>query len=144
MDGVRRGTRSPPGATPHASLPQSTDRVAREIVDAAFHVHSTLGPGLIESVYETCLYHELTKRGLQVRRQVEVPIEYDGLRLDAALRIDLLVADEVVVEPKAVDAILPVHEAQVLTYLKLTGRRLGLLINFNVALIRDGIRRLIL
>lgn len=118
--------------------------MARAVVDAAFAVHKALGPGLLESVYEVCLTHELTKRGLDMARQLQLPVVYDGLQLDAALRLDLLVARCVVVELKAVETILPVHHAQVLTYLKLTGHRLGLLINFNVPLIRDGIKRVIL
>jgi GxxExxY protein len=123
-------------------MPAETDRVARAIVDAAFVVHSTLGPGLLESVYEICLTHELVKRGLRVSRQVSLPVHYDGIRLDAGLRLDMVVEDCVVVELKAVEGILPVHQAQLLTYLKLSGHRLGLLINFNSALIRDGIKRM--
>jgi GxxExxY protein len=117
------------------------DAIAREIVDAAFRVHKTLGPGLLESVYEVCLVHELHKRGLQVDRQVSLPVIYDNLRLDAGLRLDLLVNKTVVVELKAVEMLLPVHKAQTLTYLKLTGHRLALLINFNVPLIKEGIVR---
>ncbi len=123
--------------------PDDTERVATQIVDAAFKVHSTLGPGLLESVYETCLVHELEKRDLIVRKQMTLPVIYDELRLDAGLRLDLLVEDRVIVELKAVDRLLPVFEAQVLTYLKLTGKRLGLLINFNVPRIKDGIKRFI-
>jgi GxxExxY protein len=126
------------------AIPVSTDDVARQIVDAAFKVHSTLGPGLLESVYEVCLVHELTKRGLKVCRQVALPVIYDGMQLDAGFRLDLLVCACVVVELKVVEALLPVHKAQVLTYLKLSGHRLGLLINFNVARIKDGIVRLAL
>jgi len=129
---------------PREPILPATERVAREIVDAAFRVHSTLGPGLLEGVYETCLVHELTKRGLHVARQVAVPIVYDTLRLDAGLRLALVVDDCVVVELKAVEALLPVHQAQLLSYLRVTGHRLGLLINFNVPLIRDGIKRMVL
>jgi len=125
-------------------IPPETDRAAQQVVDAAFAVHSTLGPGLLESVYETCLAYELTKRGLTAARQVTVAVVYDKVQLDAGLRLDLLVEDCVVVELKAVENFLPVHTAQMLTYLKLTGHRLGLLINFNVPLIRDGIRRIAL
>ena len=125
-------------------IPASTEEVARQIVDAAFKVHVTLGPGLLESVYETCLVHELRKRGLPVSTQVTLPIEYDGLVIDSGLRLDLLVEDAVVVELKAAERLLPVHTAQILTYLKLTGHRLGLLINFNVPLIKDGIKRVVL
>lgn len=128
----------------HEPIPGRTDEVARQIVDAAFAVHKALGPGLLESVYEVCLGHELNKRGLRVERQVLVPVVYDGMRLDAGFRLDMLVQTEVVVEIKAVEALLPIHEAQVLTYLKLSGHRLGLLINFNVPIIKRGIRRLVL
>jgi len=130
--------------TPRHPIPERTDEVAKEVVDAAFAVHSRLGPGLLESVYEVCLAHELKKRGLKVERQVTLPVVYDEVRLEAGLRIDLLVGDCVLVELKAVEALLPVHKAQVLTYLKLTGFRLGLLINFNVPLIRDGVTRVAL
>lgn len=119
------------------------DRVGRQIVDAAYRVHSALGPGLLESVNETCLAHVLTKRGFEVRRQVERPVLFDGLRLETAFRIDLVVDDLIIVELKAVEHVLPVHVAQVLTYLKLSGYRLGYLINFNVPIIKSGIRRLI-
>lgn len=121
-----------------------TDKVATAVVDSVFRVHSSLGPGLLESVDEICLVHELTKRSLHVQRQVCLPVLYDGLQLDGGLRMDLLVESCVVVELKAVDELHPVHKAQVLTYLKLSGHRLGLLINFNVALIKDGIRRIAL
>ena len=104
----------------HKALPPETERIATQIVDAAFKVHSTLGPGLLESVYETCLVHELKSRGLRVQQQVAVPVLYDDLRLDSGLRLDLLVQDQVVVEPKAVEKSLPVFEAQLLTYLKLS------------------------
>jgi GxxExxY protein len=107
-------------------------------------VHSQLGPGLLESVYELCLEHELAKAGLHVQRQVPHPVCYDGLRLDGGLRLDLLVENQIVIEVKAVDAIHPVHEAQLLTYLKLTERRLGFLMNFNVAMYKDGVRRFVL
>ena len=120
------------------------DRIASEVVDAAFKVHSALGPGLLESVYEVCLAHELHRRGLSFARQVILPVEYEGLKLESGLRLDLVVADSVVVEIKAVEDLLPVHKAQLLTYLKLSDHRLGLLINFNVSLIKNGIKRLAL
>ncbi len=126
------------------AIPDDVNAVARIVVDAAFRVHSTLGPGLLERVYEVCLAHELRKRGLAVETQVELPVVYDGVRLDAGMRIDMLVTGKVLVELKAVETVLPVHKAQVLTYLKLTGYRLGLLINFNVPIIRDGIDRVAL
>jgi GxxExxY protein len=120
---------------------QSLGRIGREVVDSAFKVHEALGPGLLESIYETCLRHELGKRGLTVQQQVVVPIIYDGIRLDGGLRLDLVVESEVIVELKAVDKLLPVNEAQILSYLKLSHKRLGYLINFNVARIKEGIRR---
>jgi len=119
------------------------ERVASQIVDAAYTVHSKSGPGLLESVYVTLLCIELAKRGLTVRRQVKVALMYDGVEVDCDFRIDLLVNDLVVVEVKAVHEVHPVFKAQVKTYLKLTGKRLGLLINFNVEYIKDGIRRII-
>ena len=125
-------------------IPERTDEVAKEIVDSAFRVHRQLGPGLLESVYETCLAHELAKRGLEVRRQVKFPVLYDGEQLDAGLRLDLLVEDVVIVEIKAVEHHKPLFDAQILTYLKLTRKRLGLLINFNVPLIKNGIKRIAL
>ena len=120
------------------------EEVAREIVDAALTVHRELGPGLLESAYEQCLAFELARRGLKVERQREVPITYQGMRIDAGYRIDLLVAESIIVELKAVDRVAPVHEAQVLSYLKLANLRIGFLINFNVRLLKDGIRRLVL
>jgi len=125
-------------------IPDDVNAVAKIVVDAAFRVHSTLGPGLLEKVYETCLAYELRKRGLTVHTQVELPVIYDGVHLDAGMRIDMIVAENLLIELKAVEMILPVHKAQLLTYLKLTGHRLGLLINFNVPIIRDGIDRLAL
>ena len=112
-------------------------------MDAAFKVHTTLGPGLLESVYEACLCQELKQRAIPFEAQVPVPVVYEGVTLDAGLRLDLLVGDAVVVEIKAVEKMLPLYEAQVLTYLKLAGRRLGLLINFNVPVIREGIKRIV-
>ncbi len=129
---------------PREPIPRGTDEVASKIVDAAFAVHMALGPGLLESVYEVCLVHELKKRGLNVERQVSLPVVYDNIHLDAGLRLDLLVENRVIVELKAVETLLPVHKAQVLTYLKLSGYRLGLLINFNTALIKQGIQRIAL
>ena len=127
--------------TQRPAIPQETNLTATQIVDAAYKVHSTLGPGLLESIYETCMEHELRKRDLKVNRQIVLPIVYDGLKLDAGLRIDLLVEDRVIVELKAVENILPVHKAQLITYMKLAGCRLGLLINFNVPIIKEGIKR---
>jgi len=117
------------------------EELTERIIGAAIEVHQALGPGLMESVYEECLCHELSERGLRFARQVEVPITYKGVRLASACRIDILVEDEVVLELKSVESILPVHEAQLLTYLRLSGRPVGLLINFNVAVLKDGLCR---
>jgi GxxExxY protein len=125
-------------------IPAETDELARACVDCALKVHRTLGPGLLELVYERCLVYELEKRGIECLRQFAVPIYYDGSRLDSDLRIDVLVGRQLVLELKSVEAVLPVHRAQLLTYLKLTGHRLGLLINFNVPVIKDGIHRMAL
>ncbi|MDQ3818445.1 MAG: GxxExxY protein [Acidobacteriota bacterium] len=113
------------------------------IVDAAMKVHSTLGPGLLESAYEACLIYELRKRGVKVESQMPLPVLYDGVRIDAGYRIDLMVDDAVIVELKTVERLLPVHQAQLLSHLKLSGKRAGLLINFNVPHLRDGIKRLV-
>ena len=107
-------------------------------------VHSTLGPGLLEAVYKTCFIHELRRRNVEVKSEVEIPVVYDGLRLATGLRIDLLVEQQVIVELKAVEKMNPVFEAQLLTYLRLSGVRLGLLINFTVPLIKNGIKRIAL
>src|SRR5690349_3738717 len=123
-------------------IPEPLNQTSGAVVSAAYVVHSTLGPGLLESVYEKCLAHALRRRGLQVQRQLLLPIEFEDLRIPSGLRLDMLVNDCVVVEVKAAEAILPVHKAQLLTYLKLSGHRLGLLINFNVPLIRNGITRI--
>ena len=125
-------------------IPEEVERVATAIVDATYAVHSALGPGLLEYVYEVCFCHELAKRGLSYRRQVVVPIVYDGIRFDEGLRLDVLVEESVVCELKAVETIKRVHTAQLLTQLKLTDKRLGFLINFNVPLIKHGIKRLVL
>ena len=113
------------------------------IIGAAIEVHKHLGPGLLESVYEECLNYELVKNGLSVRRQEPVPILYKEVKLEFGYRIDILVENLIVVELKAVDTLLPIHEAQVLTYMKFAQKRLGLLINFNVTLLKNGLRRFI-
>ncbi|RMG40397.1 MAG: GxxExxY protein [Methanobacteriota archaeon] len=125
-------------------LSEREENIARKIVDSAFRVHSTLGPGLLEKIYETCFCHELNKRGLAFQRQVSLPIVYDGITFDEGLRIDVLVEDVIICELKAQENYNPVWDAQILTYLKLTGKRLGFLINFNVVRIKDGIKRIIL
>jgi GxxExxY protein len=117
--------------------------IAREIVDAAFKVHSTLGPGLLESVYQAVLTHELHRRGLRVQREVPIGIGYDNLRFDVGFRADLLVNERVIVELKSVEHTAPVHAKQVLTYVRLAKLRLGLLVNFGAARIKDGITRVV-
>ena len=118
------------------------NEIGDAIIASAMKVHTALGPGLLESAYEMCLQYELEKQGLPVRRQVLIPIRYDDLTIDNGYRIDLLVADRVVVELKAVEAILPVHCGQLLSYLRLGGFKLGYLLNFHVARMRDGIVRM--
>ena len=120
------------------------ESIAKKIVDAAYTIHKILGPGLLEKVYEVCLCHELSKRKLKYQRQVDVPIVYDGMTFDEGLRLDVLVEDRIICELKAVDEMNPVWEAQILSHLKLAGKRLGFLINFNVPLIKDGIKRIVL
>ncbi len=128
----------------HAPISEKEEQIARNIIDSVFTVHSTLGPGLLENIYEVCLCHELTKRGLPYKRQVVVPIQYDGISFDEGLRLDVLVDDLVICELKAVETIQPVFTAQLITQLKLTNKRLGFLINFNVPLIKNGIKRIVL
>lgn len=118
------------------------NEVGKQIVDAAYRVHTSLGPGLLESAYETVLALELENRGLAVARQPAIPIVYHGTRIEVGFRADLIVADLVIVEIKSVEVIAPVHKKQLLTHLRLAHKRLGLLINFNVALIKDGITRI--
>jgi GxxExxY protein len=130
-----------PGSTEEDTLTEN--EVAKIVVDAAFKVHTALGPGLLESVYEAVLAHELGARGLRVHRQVPIPIEYDGIRFDEAFRADLLVDDLVIVELKSIEVVRPVHKKQLLTYLRLSRRRLGLLLNFGAPLIKDGITRVV-
>jgi GxxExxY protein len=119
------------------------EEIGHVVIGAAIKVHSVVGPGLLESAYEACLSHELEKQGLQVRRQVLIPIRYEDLTIDNGYRVDLLVGDQVVVELKAVEAILPVHRGQLPSYLRLGGFRLGYLLNFHSARMRDGIVRMI-
>ena|SRR5271165_1948577 len=123
--------------------PSTTQEISHAVISAAVRVHSELGPGLLESTYTACLQHELKKAGLRSDAQVGLPVVYDGVNLDLGYRIDLLVEDRVIVELKSVDAIAPVHQAQIISYLKLSGRSLGLLINFNVAHLKDGIKRFV-
>ena len=124
-------------------IPEEVDKIAEEIVDSIFIVHKELGPGLLEQVYEVCFCHELKKHSLSFKRQVPVPVNYDGIKFSEAFRLDVLVNDLVICELKTVKHLQPVHTAQVLTYLKLTDLRLGFLINFNVHLIKKGIHRIV-
>ena len=127
----------------HEPIPLEVEKVATRVLDAAFAVHRSLGPGLLELVYERCLCHELSKQGTSFRTQVTMPVIYDGVRIDSGLRLDLFVEEVVVVELKAVAHLESIHEAQLFTYLKLTNTRLGLLINFNVQLLKEGIKRVV-
>ena len=119
------------------------NEITGAIVDAAMKVHSTLGPGMLESVYEKCLMHELRKRGFKVQNQLWLPVVYDGVQIEGGYKVDLLVEDLVIVELKVVEHLLDIHKAQLLSYLKLGGKRVGLLINFNVVHLRDGIKRMV-
>jgi GxxExxY protein len=123
-------------------LSLNLEALAHEVVDAGLKVHKTLGPGLLESAYEHCLAHELQRRGMSAHRQKVLPIIYEGLKLRAGYRLDLLIEDRLVVEVKAIDALTRVHEAQLATYLKLSGLKLGFLMNFNVPLFKHGLRRI--
>jgi len=117
--------------------------ISRECIDAAMKVHTQLGPGLLESAYQACLEYELRKRGFAVSTQVGLPVVYEGVRVDIGYRLDLVVEDELVIELKAVDAIHPIHRAQLLSYLRLSGKKVGLIINFNVLHLKDGITRMV-
>jgi GxxExxY protein len=128
----------------HGENEDHKDPRTSAIVGAAIEVHRHLGPGLLESAYEECLCHELHLRGIDFRRQIDLPVEYKGLKLDCGYRLDLIVNEEVVVELKCVEKVLPVHEAQLLTYMQLTGKQVGLLINFNVPQLIKGITRRVL
>lgn len=119
------------------------NQLSKEILDAAMAVHKEMGPGLLESVYEFCLLKELELRGIYVENQVSVPLVYKGYDLSKDYRIDILVEKEIILELKAVEAVLPVHEAQIISHLKLTDKRLGFLINFNVALLKNGFQRFV-
>jgi len=122
---------------------EEIERIASVVVDAMLKVHRALGPGLLESTYQACLAHELGIRGIAVRCEVSLPVNYDGILIEAGYRIDMLLADCIIVENKSVQTLAPIHEAQLLTYLKLSGHRLGFLVNWNVPLIKDGIKRMV-
>jgi len=123
-------------------IPENINKITQSILGAAYEVHTVLGPGLLESIYETCLAYELRQRGHLVEKQVILPVIYKGIHMDAGLRMDLIVDSCVIIEIKVVDTLLPIHEAQLLTYLKLTGYRVGLLMNFNSCHLKDGIKRI--
>ena len=125
-------------------IPEKTEQIARSVIGATVAVHRALGPGLLESAYEICLAHELERRGHSVLKQMALPVVYEAVKLEAGYRVDLMVDGALIVEVKSVDALAPVHEAQLLTYLRLSGRRLGFLINFNVVLLKQGVKRMIL
>jgi GxxExxY protein len=119
------------------------NELSKIAVDCIFKVHKTLGPGLLESAYEECLYFELIKAGLSVEKQRGLPLVYETIRLELGYRLDMIVENKLIIEVKSVEALNDVHKAQVITYLKLSGCKLGLLVNFNVALIKDGIKRIV-
>ena len=125
-------------------ISEDLDVIGRKIVDSAFRVHNAMGPGLLESVYEECMIHDLKSKGLRVASQLDVPIDYFGNSLKSKLRLDMLVEGEIIIELKSVERMIPLYESQMLTYLKLSRKRLGYLINFNVQLIKDGIKRMAL
>ncbi len=139
-----QGTKTQSNTKMYKLLSKKEEEIATKIVDAAYCVHKELGPGLLEKIYEACFCHELSKRNLVYQRQVEVPIVYDGMMFDEGLRLDVLVENLIICELKAVDNINPVWEAQILSHLKLTGKRLGFLVNFNRKYIKDGIKRIII
>jgi GxxExxY protein len=122
---------------------EQVNRITEAIIGSAIAVHRVLGPGLLESAYEACLAYEIAQRGLRVERQKPLPLQYGEVQLDCGYRLDMLVEDVVIVEVKSVDFVLPIHQAQVLSYLKLSGCRIGLLINFNVKVLKDGLSRVI-
>ena len=132
-----------PQRTQRTTEGSGINQITEAIIGAAMKVHSALGPGLLEKAYEVCLAHELVKAGFNVRTQVELPVIYDGVQVELGYRIDLLVNELVIVELKCVDQMIPIYDAQIISYLKLSGKRVGLLINFHVRYLKDGIRRFI-
>jgi len=129
--------------SPQSSTEISINRITEGVIRAAMKVHSALGPGLLESAYEACMAHELRKAGFKVMRQVGLPLVYDGVELDVGYRVDLLVEDRVIVELKSVEKMIPVYDAQIISHLRLSGKRVGLLINFHVVKLKDGIKRFV-
>ena len=126
------------------AIPEDTERIAASVIDAGFRVHETLGPGLLESAYEHCLAYELQQRAIPVQRQAALPVVYRDIKIEAGYRIDLIVGAAVLVEIKAIEAFLPIHHAQLMTYLRLSGIRIGFLMNFNVRLFKSGVKRVVL
>jgi GxxExxY protein len=122
---------------------EELNSITRDVIGAAIEVHRTLGPGLLESAYQACLVHELRERGMRVAEHVPLPVRYKGVQLECGYRLDLLVKDCVVVEVKSVETVLPVHRAQWLSYLKLSGHKIGLLFNFNVRVLKEGVVRMV-
>ena len=122
---------------------EELEAIAKIIVDAVIHVHRMLGPGLLESTYQKCLAHELHKRGLLAHCEVTLPVNYDGIEIESGYRIDMLVENAIIIENKSIEQILPVHKAQLLTYLKLSGCKIGFLLNWNVGLMKNGITRMV-
>jgi len=122
---------------------QSFKEITDQVIGACIEIHKQLGPGLLESAYEECLCHELNLRGLRFRRQVSLPVTYKGIKLDCGYRLDILVEEKVILELKSVDEVTPLHKAQLLTYLRLSGNKVGLILNFNTAVMKDGITRLV-
>jgi len=127
----------------NTDLPPGLEEIGSQVLDAAFEVHRELGPGLLESAYQECLAYELRVRGLEVETEVSAPLRYKGVRMDVGYRMDVVVNRSVIIELKAVEEIHPIHEAQLLTYLKLTGARLGFILNFKAPLMKDGLRRFV-
>ena len=128
----------------YAPLSSHAEELAKQIVDAAIQVHSSLGPGLLESAYQACLCYELSTRSILFKTEVDIPIQYKPVRLDSGFRADILVDNAIIIELKVVERLLPIHEAQLMTYLKLSNKRLGFLLNFNVTGMKSGIKRIIL
>ncbi len=127
----------------YEKIPRELEEIGKAVVDAAYRVHKALGPGLLEKVYEVAFCHEIRKKGFQCERQIYIPIVYDGIEFEEGLRLDVIIEDKVIVELKALENVNPVWEAQIISHLKLTNNRLGFLINFNVPLIKQGIRRFV-
>ena len=125
------------------NIPMTDNELTHEIIGAAIEVHKNLGPGLLESTYEECLCHELTQRGIPFERQKPVPVLYKRVKLDCGYRLDVLVADRVILELKSVESLAPIHDSIMITYLKLSEHRIGLLMNFNVQILKEGIKRLV-